>query len=164
MANLAAALLRHGRIQTTLPKAKALRPFVEKVITLAKKAHNAPKERALHYRRQALARVRDKEAVALLFNERAEEFLSRNGGYTRIYKLGNRLGDAADMAVIQLISAEDEGYPKKGRKTRKAAAESAAESKVAVPSAETEAVVEDSAAETASSSAEEPGEEEKKSS
>lgn len=163
MANLAAALLRHGRIQTTLPKAKALRPFVEKVITLAKKAQNAPKERALHYRRQALARVRDKEAVALLFNERAEEFISRNGGYTRIYKLGNRLGDAADMAVIQLISAEDEGYPKKGRKTRKAAAESA-ESKVAVPAAETEAVVEDSAAETASSSAEEPGEEEKKSS
>lgn len=161
MANLAAALLRHGRIQTTLPKAKALRPFVEKVITLARKAQNAPRERALHYRRQALSRVRDKEAVALLFNERAEDFASRNGGYTRIYKLGNRLGDAAEMAVIQLIAADDEGYPKKSRKTRKAAAaESAAVAETetgeeaAVESGETPA--------SAAESPEDPTEEEKK--
>ncbi len=120
MANLGAALLRHGRIQTTLPKAKALRPFIEKTITLARKAEKAAPEKALHYRRLALSRIRDKEAVGLLFNDRAAAFSDRPGGYTRIYKLGTRTGDAAEMAVIQLIPAEDEGYPKKSR--RKAAA------------------------------------------
>lgn len=116
MANLSAALLRHGRIQTTLVKAKALRPEVERVITLAKKAQNASPERALHLRRQAIARVRDKDAVALLFNERASEFMERPGGYTRIYKLGTRIGDAAEMALIQLIPAEDTGYDKPKRR------------------------------------------------
>ena len=120
MSNMGAALLRHGRIQTTLPKARALRPFIEKIITLAKKAENASPERALHLRRLALSRVRDKEAVALLFNERVSAFSQRDGGYTRIYKLGNRVGDAAEMAVIQLIPAEDEGYAKKPRKSRPA--------------------------------------------
>jgi large subunit ribosomal protein L17 len=118
MSNLGAALLRHDRIQTTLPKAKALRPFVEKIITLAKKAENATPERALHYRRLALSRIRDKEAVGLLFNEKVTSFSGRTGGYTRIYKLGTRTGDAAEMAVIQLIGAEDEGYAKKSRKSR----------------------------------------------
>lgn len=163
MANLAAALLRHGRIQTTLPKAKALRPFVEKVITLARKARNASPERALHYRRQALSRVRDKEAVALLFNERAEDFASRCGGYTRIYKLGNRLGDASEMAVIQLIAADDEGYPKKSRKTRKAAAaETGEEAPVATPEEARGGSGEPPA--PGAESPEEPTEEEKKSS
>ena len=122
MSNLGAALLRHGRIQTTLPKAKALRPFIEKIITFAKKAEGAAPEKALHYRRLALSRVRDKDAVATLFNERASEFTKRDGGYTRIYKLGNRIGDAAEMAVIQLIAAEDEGYAKKPRKKSKSPA------------------------------------------
>lgn len=125
MSNLGAALLRHGRIQTTLPKAKALRPFIEKVITMACKAEGASPERALHYRRLALSRIRDKEAVALLFNERVGMFNGRSGGYTRIYKLGPRIGDAAEMAVIQLIPAEDEGYPKKARKSRSATKEEA---------------------------------------
>ena len=150
MSNMGAALLRHGRIQTTLPKAKALRPFIEKVITLAKKAEKASPERALHLRRLALSRVRDKEAVALLFNERAAAFGDRTGGYTRIYKLGNRTGDAAEMAVIQLIPAEDEGYPKKARKSRPA--------KVKEPEAvveEVEAVAEE-APEAVEESAEEP--------
>ena len=124
MSNLAAALLTHGRIRTTLAKAKALRPFIEKIITLAKRAQGASPERALHFRRLAIARVRDKDAVAMLFNERAAEFTDRPGGYTRIYKLGARVGDAAEMAVIQLIPASDEGYGKKGR--RKAAAKPAA--------------------------------------
>ncbi|MCC5805875.1 MAG: 50S ribosomal protein L17 [Opitutales bacterium] len=124
MSNLAAALLTHGRIKTTLPKAKALRPFIEKIITFAKKAQGASPERALHFRRLAIARVRDKDAVAMLFNERAAEFADRPGGYTRIYKLGTRIGDAAEMAVIQLIPASDEGYGKKGR--RKAAPKAAA--------------------------------------
>lgn len=140
MANLGAALLRHGRIQTTLPKAKALRPFIEKVITLARKAQNASPEKALHYRRLAQSRIRDREALGLLFNDRVATFSDRNGGYTRIYKLGNRIGDAAEMAVIQLIPGEDEGYPKKGR--RKAApatttpAAEAPEAEEAAPEAE----------------------------
>jgi len=127
MANLAAALLKHDRIKTTLPKAKALRPFVEKIITMAKKAQTASPERAIHLRRLALAKVRDPQAVALLFREKAQEFSARPGGYTRIYKLGTRIGDAAEMALIQLIPSTDEGYEKKQKpasaKKVKAAAE-----------------------------------------
>jgi large subunit ribosomal protein L17 len=141
MSNLGAALLRHGRIQTTLAKAKALRPFVEKIITMAKKAEKSTPEKALHYRRLAISRIRDKEAVAMLFNEKASFFSERPGGYTRIYKLGTRIGDAAEMAVIQLIPAEDEGYAKKVRKGRPAKAEKApAAAEEATPVEETPAV------------------------
>ncbi len=135
MSNLGAALLRHGRIQTTLTKAKALRPFIEPVITLAKKAQGATPERALHYRRLAIARIRDKAAVALLFKERAAEFARRPGGYTRIYKLGNRASDGAEMAVIQLIPAEDQGHAKQARRSRTQPAEPAAESSAQPPAA-----------------------------
>jgi large subunit ribosomal protein L17 len=130
MSNLGAALLRHGRIQTTLPKAKALRPFIEKIITMAKKAEGASPEKALHFRRLALTRVRDKDAVATLFNDRAAAFTQRDGGYTRIYKLGTRVGDAAEMAVIQLIPAEDEGYAKQPRKSSTKAKKSQTEAEV----------------------------------
>jgi len=120
LSNLAAALLRHKRIRTTQAKAKALRPFVERVITLAKKGYEAETPEArLHYRRLALSRVRDPEAVRLLFQERVEEFLNREGGYTRIYKLVPRRGDAAEMALIELIDADDEGYTKPKKKSRK---------------------------------------------
>ncbi len=132
MANLAAALFIHNRIKTTLPKAKALRPFAEKVITLAKKAAQTDdKVKKLHFFRLALFKVRDEEAVAVLFTKRAQEFLNRNGGYTRIYKLAlPRIGDGAEMALIELIAANDEGYkkvpkaaPKKGKaKAKKSAA------------------------------------------
>lgn len=147
MGNLGAALLRHGRIQTTLPKAKALRPFIEKVITLARKAEGASPEKALHYRRLAMSRIRDKDAVATLFNERAPAFSDRSGGYTRIYKLGTRIGDAAEMAVIQLIPAEDEGYAKKPRKSRPAKA--AAKAEEAPAEAVAEAPAESAEAESA---------------
>lgn len=117
MGNLSVALITHGRIETTLAKAKALRPFIEKVITLAKKAEQAnDAARKLHFRRLAVARVRDKKAVAKLFDERAVEFANRPGGYTRIYKIGQRIGDAAEMALIELIDASDEGYDKPKRK------------------------------------------------
>lgn len=146
MANLATALFTHGRIKTTLAKAKALRPFSEKLITLAVKAEatdDAAKK--LHYRRQAIARVRDVEAVKQLFDERVSEFVNRSGGYTRIYKLVPRIGDAADMAIIELIEASDEGYAKpkrKAKKTKKSAA------KTKEPKAETtpEATVSEEAA------------------
>ena len=126
MANLAVALIQHGRIETTLAKAKALRPFIEKIITLAKKAEKAnDAARKLHFRRLAISRVRDKGAVAKLFDERAGEFSDRPGGYTRIYKLGQRIGDAAEMALIELIDGDDEGYETKPKKKAKKSAKKA---------------------------------------
>lgn len=130
MASLSAALFTHGRIQTTLAKAKALRPYAEKIITYAKKAALTEESAGkVHYRRLAVARVRDADAVKKLFGERAVEFLKRPGGYTRIYKLVQRTGDAAEMALIELVSASDEGYkktaprkPARKPKARKAAA------------------------------------------
>lgn len=122
MANLASALITHGRIRTTLAKAKALRPFVEKIITMAVKAEGSSPERALHLRRMAVSRIRDRRAVQVLFNEKVSEFKDRPGGYTRIYKLGNRIGDAAEMAVIQLIPGSDTGYDKRRASSKKAAA------------------------------------------
>jgi large subunit ribosomal protein L17 len=122
LSNLATSLITHGRIQTTLTKAKALRPFIEKVITKAKQAaaKTDPKD-ALHLRRLALSDVRDETAVTLLFNEKYKEFVNRNGGYTRIYKLGARLSDAAEVALIEFVKADDVGYKKsKGRKSAKA--------------------------------------------
>ena len=137
LSNLAASLLTHGRIQTTLTKAKALRPFVEKVITKAKQAaaKTDPKD-ALHLRRLALGDVRDETAVTLLFNEKHQEFTNRNGGYTRIYKLGARQSDAAELALIELVKADDVGYKKsKGRKAGKAKKAKAAAAPEAVPAA-----------------------------
>jgi len=112
LSNMAASLITHGRIQTTLTKAKALRPFVEKVITKAKQAAaKTEKKDAIHLRRLALADVRD---------ESYKEFANRSGGYTRIYKLGaQRQSDAAEMALIELVKADDPGYKKsKGRSGR----------------------------------------------
>ncbi|MDB6128857.1 MAG: ribosomal protein [Verrucomicrobia bacterium] len=123
MSNLAASLITHGRIKTTLTKAKALRPFIEKVITKAKQAAaKTDKKDALHLRRLAHSDVRDETALTLLFNEKHKEFTNRQGGYTRIYKLGQqRLGDAAELALIEFVKADDVGYKKsKGKKTAKA--------------------------------------------
>ena len=117
MGNLSVALITHSRIETTLSKARALRPFIEKIITLAKiaeKSNDAASK--LHLRRLAIARVHDKAAVSKLFDELVGEFTERNGGYTRIYKLGQRVGDAAEMALIELIDGSDEGYVKKSKK------------------------------------------------
>ena len=117
MGNLMTALITHGRIETTISKARALRPVIEKIITLAKKAEKAnDAARKLHYRRLAIARVRDKNAVAKLFDELVSEFTDRNGGYTRIYKLGQRIGDAAEMGLIEFVDGNDEGYSKKPKK------------------------------------------------
>jgi len=120
LSNMAAALFTHGRIRTTLTKAKALRPFAEKVITSAKKAKAAEDpQKALHHRRQAVSKVRDRAAVHRLFNELVDQFMGRSGGYTRIYKLGTRMGDAAEMALIELVPAADEGYQKRRRTAAK---------------------------------------------
>jgi large subunit ribosomal protein L17 len=113
LANLASSLIKHGRIRTTTAKAKALRPFVERIVTLAKKGD-------IHRRRVALSRLRDEGAVKKLFNERAGDFANRAGGYTRIYKLAEaRLGDAADMAIIEFVGAGDQPHKKAGRRKAK---------------------------------------------
>ncbi|MBR7106605.1 MAG: 50S ribosomal protein L17 [Opitutales bacterium] len=131
MASLASALFRHDRIETTLGYAKALRPFAEKVITLAKKAAATEDTvKKLHYRRNALAKLRDVSAVHFLFVEKVSKFLNRQGGYTRIYKLVPRKGDAADMAIIELIEADDQGY-KAVEKPAEKAEEAVAEKKPA---------------------------------
>jgi large subunit ribosomal protein L17 len=135
LSNMAASLIEHGRITTTLTKAKALRPFVEKVITKAKKAALATEKKdAIHLRRMALKDVRDENAITSLFNEKHKEFTNRVGGYTRIYKLGPRQGDAAHMAIIEFVKADDQGYkkPAKRASAAKAAKATAAE---AVPQA-----------------------------
>lgn len=125
MANLASALIREGRIQTTLKKAKALRPFAERLVTLAKKG-------GIPNRRLAMARVRDAGAVSTLFSERVGEFANRTGGYTRIYKLGTqRLGDAAEMAIIEWVAADDVGYRSSKRRPKAKKSEAAAKSAAA---------------------------------
>lgn len=96
MANQACSLISHGRITTTLAKAKALRPYVEKLITLAKNG-------SLHARRQALATLPQPKVVSKLFGEVAEATKTRQGGYTRIVKLGQRKTDSAPMALIEII-------------------------------------------------------------
>lgn len=145
MASLSAALFRHDRIQTTLGYAKALRPFAEKIITMAKKAAATDDSaKKLHYRRLALAKVRDESAVHFLFADKVSKFLERNGGYTRIYKLVKRANDAADMAIIELIEADDEGYKKSKAPAKKAAKKGAKKgsAKKAVKAAEDSAASE----------------------
>jgi large subunit ribosomal protein L17 len=95
LANLASDLFRHGRIKTTEAKAKMLRPYAERLITKAKQGD-------LHARRQALSKLRDRDVVAYLFEEVGPRFADRNGGYTRMLKLGPRKGDNAPMVLVEL--------------------------------------------------------------
>lgn len=117
MRNLITALLREEKIQTTDPKAKELRRWADRVITLGKRG-------SLHARRQALGIVQDKAVVRKLFDTIAPRFKDRPGGYTRIIKLGIRRGDAAQMALIELVGAEAEKETRKtgekrGRRARR---------------------------------------------
>ena len=124
IANLSCSLIDNGRITTTLAKARALRPSIEKAITLAKKAHvSDDAAKKVHYRRLAIARLRSQKAVKKLFDELVEQFVGRNGGYTRIYKLAiPRLGDAADMAIIEFVEEIQKKKAKKKRTTKKSKA------------------------------------------
>lgn len=101
LANMVSSLFTNGQIQTTLVKAKEARRFAEKLITIGKKGD-------LHRRRLAVAKLRDKDAVKLLFDEIAPSYEGRNGGYTRILKLGVRRGDAAEMCILQLVKEQVE--------------------------------------------------------
>ena len=98
-ANMAASLIKHEQITTTLPKAKELRPFVERLVTLAKRGD-------LHARRIAISRVRDNEQVGKLFTTLGPRYKGRNGGYTRVLKAGFRYGDNAPLAVIEFVDRD----------------------------------------------------------
>ena len=104
-ANMAASLIKHEQITTTLPKAKELRPFVEKLVTLAKRGD-------LHARRQAISAVRDVPQVGKLFETLGPRYAERNGGYIRIMKAGFRHGDNAAMAVIEFVDRDVEAKGK----------------------------------------------------
>jgi LSU ribosomal protein L17P len=113
LANLSTELIRHKRIRTTEAKAKALRPFVESLITKAKKG-------TMHAQREAFKVIRDKAVIKELFSEVANKVANRNGGYTRIIKLPPRLGDAAKMAYIELVDFGAEPNVKKSQKQDRA--------------------------------------------
>jgi large subunit ribosomal protein L17 len=112
--NMVTALIRRERIRTTLAKAKELRSHVEKTITLGKKG-------TLHAKRLARKMVLEKEAFSKLFGSLSERYAKRNGGYTRIIKIGHRLGDDAPMAFIELVDRENEATPVKDKAEKKAA-------------------------------------------
>ncbi|MEO7157580.1 MAG: 50S ribosomal protein L17 [Vicinamibacterales bacterium] len=123
--NQAEALLAHEKIETTVPKAKELRPYVERLITIAKRGvkANDPKGVSLSARRLVMRDVLNETVVTKLFDELAPRFMERPGGYTRILKLGARRGDAAEIAQIELIGSEFD--PKKAEEEKKAAAAAA---------------------------------------
>ena len=142
LANLCCSLIENGRIKTTLARARALRPTIEKIITLAKKAHLAqdPAQK-IHYRRLAISRLRSKSATKKLFDELVEQFAKREGGYTRIYKLAlPRLGDASEMALIEFV---EEPASKKKQKKAKKSSSKAEESKTEKEPAATESEAEE---------------------
>jgi large subunit ribosomal protein L17 len=156
MANLATALFEHGKITTTEAKARRLRPYAERLITFAKRGD-------LHARREVLTVVADRGVVHTLFTEIGPRFATREGGYTRITKIGPRKGDNAPLAVIELVEEEVSATPSRRRRARRApartprraaeaaapaapAAEEAAEDTAAEDTAE-EAVAADTAAE-----------------
>jgi large subunit ribosomal protein L17 len=151
LANLATALFEHGRIKTTEPKARALRPYAEKLITHAKKG-------TLHNRREVLKKIRDKDVVHNLFAEIGPFFSDREGGYTRIIKVENRKGDNAPMAVIELV--QEKTVTSEANRARRAGSKATAPAPVAEPEAtepeptEPEAVEETAEVETADAATE----------
>ncbi len=133
--NLATALFEHGRITTTEAKARTLRPYAEKLITKAKKAHLG--ENPLHQRREVLRAITDKGVVHHLFTEIAPTYAERPGGYTRITKIGPRHGDNAPMAVIELVNEAYNPKPSTPKKKAEPAAPVVAEEPAEEPAEET---------------------------
>lgn len=143
LANMACSLIEHKRINTTVAKAKALKQFVEPLITKSKAENNETTEKGMHNRRIVFSKLRNKHAVTELFSEVSEKVGDRPGGYTRIIKLGNRLGDNADMAMIELVDFNElynAGKPKKKstRRSRRGGS-GKAKAEVAPVTAETKA-------------------------
>ena len=119
-ANLAASLIKHEQIKTTLPKAKDLRPYVEKLVTLGKRGDQ-------HARRQAYAVLRNAAATSKLFGPLAERYKERKGGYTRVLKAGFRYGDMAPMAVIEFVDRDPEAKGKDSGPVQQTAEEETAD-------------------------------------
>lgn len=136
LANLATSLFEHDRIKTTEPKARALRPYAEKLITHAKKG-------TLHNRREVLKKIRDKDVVHKLFEEIGPFFADRDGGYTRIIKVEARKGDNAPMAVIELVQEKtvtsEADRARRAKASKKASETAEAPAAVAAPAEEAEA-------------------------
>ena len=133
LANMACSLIEHKRINTTLAKAKALKQFVEPLVTKSK-------EDTTHNRRVVYSRLRQKDAVTELFRDVAVKVGDRPGGYTRIIKLGNRLGDNAEMAMIELVDYNElynAGKPAKKKSTRRSRRGGKASATAAAPAAAT---------------------------
>ena len=132
--NMATSLFREGRIRTTKAKARELRRVADRLVTLAKRAATYAEgdeqqiaARKLHLRRQAYGFLRDKAVVAKLFDEIAGKYLERNGGYTRLIKIGQRKGDGAEIAFVELVEEEVPEKKKRGKKSgKKGAAKKAA--------------------------------------
>ena len=150
LANLATSLFEHGRIKTTEPKARALRPYAEKLITHAKKG-------TLHNRREVLKKIRDKDVVHSLFAEIGPFYSDRNGGYTRIIKVENRKGDNAPMAVIELVQ-EKTVTSEADRARRVGASKAAAKAAPAAPAPQADEVAEEAPAPEAEATASEASE------
>ncbi|GHA41167.1 50S ribosomal protein L17 [Salinimicrobium marinum] len=132
LANMACSLIEHKRINTTVAKAKALKQFVEPLVTKSK-------EDTTHNRRIVFSKLRDKNALSELFREVAPKVGDRPGGYTRIIKLGNRLGDNADMALIELVDYNEiynVNKPEKKKSTRRAGRKKATDTAQAAPAPE----------------------------
>lgn len=104
LANMVSSLIEHGQITTSLVKAKEARRFAEKLVTMAKSDN-------VHHRRLAVARIHDKSAVKKLFDEIAPKYMERQGGYTRILKLGKRVGDATEMSILQWVEPAPAAAP-----------------------------------------------------
>lgn len=138
LANMACSLIEHKRISTTVAKAKALKQFVEPLITKSKAENNQTAEKGTHNRRIVFSNLRSKEAVTELFGTVSEKVGERPGGYTRIIKLGNRLGDNADMAMIELVDFNElynAGKPAK-KSTRRSRRGGSKKAEVVAPVAE----------------------------
>ncbi len=123
LSNLSISLIKHKRIITTIAKAKELRTVIEPLLTKAKKAYNYSEkspEKSVHLRREARKIVKDKDALNILFGEIAEKVLDRNGGYTRILKLGTRYGDGGEKALIEFVDYDvmEEAKAKEKAKTK----------------------------------------------
>ncbi len=140
LANMSTSLILHKRISTTLAKAKALRKYVEPLLTKAKSD-------TTHSRRTVFSYLQDKEAVTILFRDIAEKIATRPGGYTRILKTGNRLGDNAEMCIIELVDYNEnmltETKTKKAKTTRRSGGAKKVTAEKAAPAAETTKAVEE---------------------
>lgn len=114
LSNLSVSLIKHKKLKTTLAKAKELRLFIEPIITKSRKALSSDKpEFGVHLRREVNKFLQDKGAITTLFNEIAPKVANRNGGYTRVLKMGRRLGDGAELALIELVDYNTEQAPEK---------------------------------------------------